>query len=182
MVQHLKGLQPNTRHLATREAMHKLGLDGQPDPENRLRASVASKLQTLRNLLDHDQDPLQGNKALKAKWGTYKWRAWLRSAFMTFPDRTGTLDDAAAFLEADPSIAPLLDRRPELDQRDIPRWKISMTKMRSRYPEFESTGARRGLRLVFRFNEQVAEDLAAACKVKAPKCGVSGLPHLGKES
>ncbi|PNH02053.1 hypothetical protein TSOC_012037 [Tetrabaena socialis] len=41
---------------------------------------------------------------------TYHWRAWLRQAFMELPDRTGTLQDAAAIIEADPDIAPLLDR------------------------------------------------------------------------
>ncbi|PNH00952.1 hypothetical protein TSOC_013188 [Tetrabaena socialis] len=68
--------------------------------------------------------------------------------------------DAAAFIEADPSIAPLLDRR---------------------YPEFEDTGRKQGKQIVFRYNLQLADQLTTR-KRKAPKRGVKGLPHMGKES
>ncbi|PNH01542.1 hypothetical protein TSOC_012566 [Tetrabaena socialis] len=111
-------------------------------------------------------------KTAKVKPYTYNWRAWLRRAFMTFPDLTGTLDDAAAFIEADPSIAPLLDRRPEPDRLDVPRWKRSMTKMRFLYPKFEATGERRGF-------HYLAEDLAVR-KSKAPKHGDAGPATSGQ--
>ncbi|PNH02054.1 hypothetical protein TSOC_012038 [Tetrabaena socialis] len=160
LVDHLRALPTNAGggSLAVREAMTMLGVDGLPDPDRHLHARVASKLSKLRTVLEQGVDPFEDRRP-RAK-NTYHWRAWLRQAFMELPDHTGTLQDAAAIVEADPSIAPLLNRT---------------------YPEFENTGQKRGRHVLFRYNEEAAEERAAR-KAKVPRRGVQSLPYLGKES
>ncbi|PNH02049.1 hypothetical protein TSOC_012039 [Tetrabaena socialis] len=162
LVDHLRALPSNAGggSLAVKDAMTTLGLDGLPEPDRRLLAKrAARKLSKLRTLLGQGADPFEDRRP-RVKKNTHQWRAWLRQAFMELPDRTGTLQDAAAIIEADPSIAPLLDRT---------------------CPEFESTGQKRGRSMLFRYNEEAAEEWTAR-KAKVPKRGVQSLPYLGKES
>ncbi|PNH03416.1 hypothetical protein TSOC_010534 [Tetrabaena socialis] len=162
LIDHLRALPAKAGGggLATRRAITKLGLEGVPDPDQRLHARVSNKLSKLRVVLGQGLDPFKGRSGPRVKKNTYHWRAWLRQAFEKLPDRTGTFPDAAAIIEADPSIAPLLNQT---------------------YPEFEKTGQKRGPFVVFRYNEEAAEEWTAR-KAKVPKRGVQSLPCLGKQS
>ncbi|PNH00954.1 hypothetical protein TSOC_013187 [Tetrabaena socialis] len=163
MLQHVKA-RPLSGRIATREAIEELGLGGLPDPQQRIKESVRKKLGALRNACRHGQNPLAGRTTQPAKLNTYSWR--------------GTLLDAAAFLEADPSIAPLLDRRLDPMTRCTPMWRTSLSSVRSRFPEFEATGKKRRRHFVLRFNQQVADELDA----RKAKRGAKSLPDVGEEA
>ncbi|PNH08497.1 hypothetical protein TSOC_004940 [Tetrabaena socialis] len=184
LVDHLRALPPNAAgggSLAVREAMTKLGLDGLPEPDQRLHAGrVSHKLSKLRMVLSQGLDPFKDRRP-RAK-NTYHWRAWLRQAFKELPDRTGTLQDAGAIIEADPSIAPLLNQTPDPERRDgAPIWWQHMNCARFKFPEFENTGQKRGRYVLLRYNEEAAEEWTAR-KAKVPKRGLQSLPYLGKET
>ncbi|PNG99860.1 hypothetical protein TSOC_014349 [Tetrabaena socialis] len=144
LVQHMREMPPNAG-FGILEAIQKLGLDAAIDQRR-----VRNKLSHLRSLLAHGRDPLEDIRVPRARRHTYNWRAWLRQAYLALPNREGTMDDAAAILLADPSIAPLLDRR----RAGVPG---------------RAGGCVAG----------VAEELATR-RAKTPKRGVPGLPYLGK--
>ncbi|KXZ43564.1 hypothetical protein GPECTOR_87g427 [Gonium pectorale] len=115
-----------------------------PDPERRLAGRVQIKLYHMRRKIAHGRDPLGGrDQAQVSAPGTYNWRAWLRRAFETLPDKTGTSSDVAAALEADPEVAPKLDHR---------------------HPEFVDTGLKRGKLKVYRYDEQLAQASGDRCR------------------
>ncbi|KXZ49608.1 hypothetical protein GPECTOR_20g464 [Gonium pectorale] len=84
-------------------------------------------------------------------------QAWLSRAFETLPVKTGTLSDLAAALQADPDVAPKLDRRPDVNRLNVPAWRVAVSRMVSRHPEFVDTGRKRGGLKLFRYDEQIAQ-------------------------
>ncbi|KXZ49538.1 hypothetical protein GPECTOR_20g392 [Gonium pectorale] len=93
---------------------------------------ILYKLGHIRNNIRHGRDPLAGCRIANAL------QAWLHKVFTGLPDRTGTSHDVAAALEADPEIAPKLDRS---------------------FPEFVDMGFKKGKHKVYRYDEQVLQML-----------------------
>ncbi|GFR46012.1 hypothetical protein Agub_g7491 [Astrephomene gubernaculifera] len=176
MLNHLTSLTPGSSSVETKQAMKKLGIAHLPDPSWKLHTAVVSKLRTLRNMLAHGWNPLGGLTLPRAPRGTYNFRAWLRHALLTLPNREGTLLEAAAVLEADPDIAPKLDRRPDRRFHDTPMWHRNLRFAATSHPEFVDI-ARRGKAAVYRYDEEVARQQDA--HTKPPKVPKRRVPHLG---
>ncbi|KXZ42376.1 hypothetical protein GPECTOR_154g67 [Gonium pectorale] len=114
----------------------------------------------MRQTIRHGLDPLAGRKGvIRQPPGTYDWRTWLRNVFADLPNNTGTSVDVAATLEADPEIAPKLDRRPDPMTVSVPLWKRTISNSLGRFPEFVDTGVRKGKFKVYRFDKQVVQAL-----------------------
>ncbi|GFR51074.1 hypothetical protein Agub_g13399 [Astrephomene gubernaculifera] len=183
MVRYVASLSPSDP-INTRGVIALLGLAELPDPNRAIFNKVKRKLFSVRHQLSNGADPLAGRAQLAGRMAhrTYRWRDWLRGAFLQLPNREGTLHDVAAILESDPDISPKLDRRPDSVAVTVPRWRANMWRFISKVPEVVNTGRKPGRLVVYRYDEEVARQLPGGRGPRVPKKGQQGLPHLGKES
>ncbi|GLC38468.1 hypothetical protein PLESTB_001729200 [Pleodorina starrii] len=163
--------------------LQQLGWDSIPDPEGRIRQKLRIQYSKARAMIDNGLDPLQvGVKKKLTLNRTISWVAWARQAFESLPDGEGTLDDVCAFLQADPKIAPLLDTRPYMNLRTVPRWRMSVGIGLQHLRGLVNTGEKRGGLALYRYNPQDAiVDTCGAGALKRRR-QPAGLPFLGKRS
>ncbi|GFR51075.1 hypothetical protein Agub_g13400 [Astrephomene gubernaculifera] len=177
LVEHVASLPPGCR-VRPHEAIALLGWAELPDPDGAIGRRVRYKLHSIRNQLAKGVDPLAGRmRPGRMAKKTYNWRVWLQKAFLQLPNQEGTLNDLAAVLEADPDIAPKLDKRSDSTKVAAPRWKRNVSHTVSSIPGVINTGQKRGRLVIYHYDEEAARQLGERGKpAKVPKHRV---PHMG---
>ncbi|GFR51076.1 hypothetical protein Agub_g13402, partial [Astrephomene gubernaculifera] len=170
-------LPPGGRVLP-REAIALLGWAELPDPDGRIYRKVKDRLQSIRNQLAKGVDPLAGRvRPGRVPLGTYKWRVWLRGAFLKLPNHEATVDDLAAILESDPDISPRLDKRPDSALVTVPRWRRNLSHIILTIPGVTNTGQKRGRLVIYHYDEEAARQLGE--RGKPPKVPKHRVPQMG---
>ncbi|GFR51078.1 hypothetical protein Agub_g13404 [Astrephomene gubernaculifera] len=147
---------PPGAHASSAVAISLLGWSHLPDPDKILWRRVKRKLGIVRNLLSHGRDPLDDSRGLRQP-DRYHWRRWLALVFQRLPNCEGTMPEVAALVEADPEIAPHLDKaNPNPRFTSMPRWRSNMANRFYSLPEIINTGKKRDGCYVYRWDEEIA--------------------------
>ncbi|KAG2451590.1 hypothetical protein HYH02_004185 [Chlamydomonas schloesseri] len=180
------GAAPSSRpavlvpQLDRRQLMQQLGWEAD---NPRLLKRLQRKIGEMRAELDKGEEVPVTKKGRKPRDTRLRWVAWCRAAFLAMPGHTGTAEDVCTVLQADPHIAPLLDQSLQPGCRHTPVWKNCLPRAITLVPGMIRTGEKRGNRVVYRYDPQAGELLAAAAKRRKRARGKSeaSMPHLGKE-
>ncbi|PNW80236.1 hypothetical protein CHLRE_08g383350v5 [Chlamydomonas reinhardtii] len=148
------------------------------DPDDvRRRKRLHIKVNELRTRLDNGEE-ISSERVRFTRNRAVHWAAWCRKAFLQMPGYEGTVDDVCAALLADPRIAPLLDHRVYASRRRTPCWVKRVLSTLTQIPGLVKTGEKQGKLIVYRYDSEAAELLAAAAKARRRQRAAS-MPHLG---
>ncbi|KAG2486438.1 hypothetical protein HYH03_014885 [Edaphochlamys debaryana] len=136
---------------------------------------------TLRSRMSQGEDPEEVlNKKTHSKNRSMTYKTWVAKAFQSLPNSQGTVKEIGAILFADPNIAPMLDLRPTVWRKSVPRWSASITGTLKAKDGFYNTGLKRDGLVVYGYDPQAIN--TATKRKRTPKKGQAGLPYLGKRS